>query len=255
MLDPIFDEKFSNNSFGFRRGRSQHNAVAQCKAYLEEGYTWLVDLDLEAYFDTVNHDKLIGLIYKEVEDTPLITLIRKFLNAGAVDKRFMPSKQGVPQGGNLSPLLSNIMLNELDEELHKRHLRFVRYADDCIIFANSQRAAERIIESITRFIENDLKLKVNPDKSKIIRPQECKHLGFGFYLHGNKAEVIIHDKSVQKLKTKLESIITNNDSSKVKRRIKQQLKGWYNYYSETGNIDAVKAEIEQWLIRKGIIVE
>ena len=119
VLDPIFDEKFSNNSFGFRRGRSQHNAVAQCKAYLEEGYTWLVDLDLEAYFDTVNHDKLIGLIYKEVEDTPLITLIRKFLNAGAVDKRFMPSKQGVPQGGNLSPLLSNIMLNELDEELHK----------------------------------------------------------------------------------------------------------------------------------------
>ncbi|HQE34732.1 MAG TPA: reverse transcriptase domain-containing protein, partial [Flavobacterium alvei] len=175
-------------------------ALKRCQEYMDEGYRWLVDIDLALYFDTVNHDKLIGLIHKEVKDIRVISLIRKYLNAGAIVNGVVTSTElGVPQGGNLSPLLSNIMLNELDKELTKRGLRFVRYADDCNIYVKSKRAAERVMESITNFIEGDLKLKVNTDKSKVDRPWRCKFLGYSFYLSKGR------QKPTQKFNTIIKS--------------------------------------------------
>ncbi|MBX4270784.1 group II intron reverse transcriptase/maturase, partial [Clostridium estertheticum] len=161
VLNPIFEEKFSDNSYGFRPNRSAHQAILKCKEYMDKGYKWAVDIDLEKYFDTVNHDKLIGLLYKEVKDVRVIALIRKYLQAGVMERGvFNTSQKGVPQGGNLSPLLSNVMLNELDKELEKRELNFCRYADDCNIYLKSKKSANRVMASITRFIEEDLKLKV-----------------------------------------------------------------------------------------------
>lgn len=166
VLIPIFEEKFSENSYGFRPNRSAHQAILKCKQYMDNGYKWAVDIDLEKYFDTVNHDKLIGLVYKEVKDIRVISLIRKYLQAGVMMNGAVNiTEKGVPQGGNLSPLLSNIMLNELDKELAKRGLNFCRYADDCNIYVKSKKAAERVMHSITKFIEEDLKLKVNKGKS------------------------------------------------------------------------------------------
>ena len=153
VLSPIFEETFSDNSFGFRPGRNAHGALKRCQEYINEGYNWVVDIDLASYFDTVNHDKLIGLIHKEVKDIRVISLIRKYLNAGVmINGVVSPTKLGVPQGGNLSPLLSNIMLNELDKELTKRGLKFVRYADDCNIYVKSEKAADRVMKNITKSI-------------------------------------------------------------------------------------------------------
>ena len=150
VLSPIFEETFSDNSFGFRPGRNAHGALKRCQEYINEGYNWVVDIDLASYFDTVNHDKLIGLIHKEVKDIRVISLIRKYLNAGVmINGVVRPTKLGVPQGGNLSPLLSNVMLNELDKELTKRGLKFVRYADDCNIYVKSEKAANRVMKNIT----------------------------------------------------------------------------------------------------------
>jgi len=157
ILSPIFEKTFSDNSFRFRPNRSAHEALIRCQEYMNEGYTWLVDIDLASYFDTVNHDKLIGLIYKEIKDVRVISLIRKYLNAGVmINGVINTTTLGVPQGGNLSPLLSNIMLNELDKELTKRCLKFARYADDCNIYVKSKKAADRVMKSITKYIERTL---------------------------------------------------------------------------------------------------
>ena len=169
------------HSYGFRPGRSAHQAVAQAQQYIAEGYGWCVDLDLEKFFDRVNHDKLMGQIAKRVEDKRLLKLIRAFLNAGVMENGLVsPSVEGTPQGGPLSPLLSNLVLDELDRELERRGHRFVRYADDCNIYVRSERAGQRVMESITRFITQKLKLKVNEAKSAVARPQERKFLGFSF---------------------------------------------------------------------------
>ena len=154
VLTPIFEKKFSENSYGFRPNRNAHQAILKCKEYMDKGYKWAVDIDLEKYFDTVNHDRLIGLIYKEVKDIRVIGLIRKYLNAGVMEKGLVSATvEGVPQGGNLSPLLSNIMLHELDMELERRGLKFCRYADDCNVYVKSKKSAERVMKSITKFIE------------------------------------------------------------------------------------------------------
>lgn len=204
VLSPIFEKTFSDNSFGFRHNRSAHDALKRYQKYVEEGYTWLVDINLASYFDTVNHDMLIGMIYKEIKDIRVISLIRKYLNAGVmINGNVNPTKLGVPQGGNLSPLLSNIMLNKLDKELTKRGLRFVRYADDCNVYVKSKKAAERVMKSITKFIEQVLKLKVNTDKSKVDRPWRCKFLGYSFYLSKDGIKMRVHEKSIKKLKDKL----------------------------------------------------
>jgi RNA-directed DNA polymerase len=181
VLQQRWERTFSDRSYGFRPGRSAHQAVAQAQQYIADGYGWCVDFDLEKFFDRVNHDKLMGRVTKRVEDKRLLKLIRAFLNAGVMENGLVgPSAEGTPQGGPLSPLLSNLVLDELDRELERRGHRFVRYADDCNIYVRSERAGQRVMESITRFITQRLKLKVNEAKSAVSRPQDRKFLGFSF---------------------------------------------------------------------------
>src|SRR5208283_1453101 len=181
VLQRRWDRTFSDYSYGFRPGRSAQQAVAQAQQYIAEGHGWCVDLDLEKFFDRVNHDKLMGQIAKRVEDKRLLKLIRAFLNAGVMENGLVsPSVEGTPQGGPLSPLLSNLVLDELDRELKRRGHRFVRYADDCNIYVRSEKAGRRVMESLTQFITQELKLKVNETKSAVARPQERTFLGFSF---------------------------------------------------------------------------
>ncbi len=235
VLSPIYENQFSEYSYGFRINRSCEMAVVKLLEYFNEGYTWIVDIDLEKFFDTVCHDKLIAIIMKTIHDGELVSLIRKYLVSGVMENGVVsPTEVGAPQGGNLSPLLSNIMLNELDKELEYRGLNFTRYADDTIIVVKSEKAANRVMESITKFIEKKLGLKVNVSKSKIARPNQIKYLGFGFYY--TKTGIIKskpHLKSIQKFKRKLKALTKRNWSISLEERIKklnQVIIGWINYF-------------------------
>lgn len=220
---------------------------------MDNGYKWAVDIDLEKYFDTVNHDKLIGLVYKEVKDIRVISLIRKYLQAGVMINGVVNStEKGVPQGGNLSPLLSNIMLNELDTELEKRGLNFCRYADDCNIYVKSKKAAERVMYSITKFIEEDLKLKVNKAKSKVDRPWKLKYLGFSFYLKRGEMGIRVHNKSIEKLKATLKKITGRSNAMSMEHRavkLKQMITGWINYF-KLADLKGILRELDSWLRRR-----
>lgn len=235
VLSPIYEQQFSETSYGFRPNRSCEMAIIKLLEYFNDGYTWVVDIDLQKFFDTVCHDKLISIIMKTIHDGELVSLIRKYLVSGVMENGVVsPTKVGTPQGGNLSPLLSNIMLNELDKELEKRGLRFTRYADDCIIVVQSEKAANRVMESITKFIEKKLGLKVNIEKSKIARPNGIKYLGYGFYY--TKTGVIKpkpHLKSIQKFKRKLKQLTKRSWSISLDDRIvklNQVIRGWINYF-------------------------
>ncbi len=235
VLSPIYEEQFSETSYGFRPNRSCEMAIIKLLEYFNDGYTWIVDIDLQKFFDTVCHDKLISIIMKTIHDGELVSLVRKYLVSGVMENGVVsPTKVGTPQGGNLSPLLSNIMLNELDKELEKRGLKFTRYADDCIIVVQSEKAANRVMESITKYIEKKLGLKVNADKSKVARPNQIKYLGHGFYY--TKAGIIKpkpHLKSIQKFKRKLKQITKRSWSISLDERIiklNQVIRGWINYF-------------------------
>lgn len=234
VLQPIFDQKFSDNSFGFRPGRAAEQAIIKVLEYFNDGYDWIVDIDLEKFFDNVNHDKLISLVAKTIPDGDVVSLVRKFMQSGVMEDRLLkPTKVGTPQGGNLSPLLSNIMLNELDRELEARGLNFVRYADDCIIVVKSEKAANRVMESITKFIEKKLDLKVNMEKSKIARPDKIKYLGFGFFHKKDKWRPKPHLRSVQKFEEKLTLLTKRNKGKSVAEIIKvlnPVIRGWINYF-------------------------
>ncbi|MDD2491211.1 MAG: group II intron reverse transcriptase/maturase, partial [Bacteroidales bacterium] len=253
VLSPIFEEKFSEFSYGFRPNRGCHDALKKCKEYINEGYKWSVDIDLEAYFDTVNYDKLIGLIYKEVKDIRVISLIRKYLQAGVmVNGVVNKTTEGVPQGGNLSPLLSNIMLNELDKELQRRGLKFVRYADDCNIYVKSKKAANRVMESITRYIEGKLKLKVNKDKSAVDRPWKLKFLGYSFYNAKGGVECRVHPKSIKKFKQKLKFLTGRSRVGNIKatyEKLKQAIVGWINYF-KLARMKKIMKSLDKWLRRR-----
>ena len=253
VLTPIFEKKFSENSYGFRPNRNAHQAILKCKEYMDQGYRWAVDIDLEKYFDTVNHDKLIGLIYREIKDIRVIGLIRKYLNAGVMEKGLVSATvEGVPQGGNLSPLLSNIMLNELDMELERRGLRFCRYADDCNVYVKSKKSAERVMESITKFIEKDLKLKVNKEKSKVDRPWKLKYLGYTFYTKKGEMGIRVHQVSIRKLKQKLKSITGRSNSMSMELRaikLKQLIVGWIGYF-KLADMKSTLRELDEWLRRR-----
>ena len=235
VLSPIYEEQFSETSYGFRPNRSCEKAIIKLLEYFNDGYTWIVDIDLQKFFDTVCHDKLISIIMKTIHDGELVSLIRKYLVSGVMENGIVsPTKVGTPQGGNLSPLLSNIMLNELDKELEKRGLRFTRYADDCVIVVKSEKAANRVMESITKFIEKKLGLKVNVEKSKVARPHQIKYLGFGFYY--TKTGIIKpkpHLKSIQKFKRKLKQLTKRSLSISLDKRfvkLNQVIRGWINYF-------------------------
>ncbi len=235
VLSPIYEEQFSKTSYGFRPKRSCEMAIIKLLEYFNDGYTWIVDIDLQKFFDTVCHDKLISIIMKTIHDGELVSLIRKYLVSGVMENGVVsPTKVGTPQGGNLSSLLSNIMLNELDKELEKRGLRFTRYADDCIIVVQSEKAANRVMKNITKFIEKKLGLKVNAEKSKVARPNQIKYLGFGFYY--TKTGIVKpkpHLKSIQKFKRRVKQLTKRSCSIYLNERIiklNQVIRGWINYF-------------------------
>ena len=233
VLQRRWDPSFSNHSYGFRPGRSAHQAVAQAQQYIAEGYGWVVDFDLEKFFDRVQHDKLMGQIAKRVEDKRLLKLIRAFLTAGVMENGLVsPSVEGTPQGGPLSPLLSNLVLDELDRELERRGHRFVRYADDCNIYVRSERAGQRVMESITRFITIKLKLKVNEAKSAVARPQERKFLGFSFTA-GPEVKRVIAPKALDRFKQRVREITRRAKSVSLKTTMEElapYMRGWRSYF-------------------------
>jgi RNA-directed DNA polymerase len=233
VLQRRWNPTFSLYSYGFRPRRSAHQAVAQAQQYIAQGHGWVIDLDLEKFFDRVNHDKLMGQIAKRIEDKRLLKLIRAFLNAGVMENGLVsPSVEGTPQGGPLSPLLSNLVLDELDRELENRGHRFVRYADDCNIYVRSERAGQRVMESISRFITQKLKLKVNEAKSAVARPQERKFLGFSFTA-GPDIKRTIAPKSLDRFKQRIRDITRRAKGVSIKTIMEElapYMRGWRGYF-------------------------
>jgi RNA-directed DNA polymerase len=233
VLQRQWDPTFSDHSYGFRPGRSAHQAVAQAQRYIAEGHSWCVDLDLEKFFDRVNHDKLMGQIANRVGDKRLLKLIRAFLNAGVMENGLVsPSVEGTPQGGPLSPLLSNLVLDELDRELERRGHRFVRYADDSNIYVRSQRAGQRVMKSVTQFVTQKLQLKVNETKSAVARPQERKFLGFSFTA-SPEAKRVIAPQALDRFKQRIREITRRAKGVSMKTTIEELapfMRGWRSYF-------------------------
>lgn len=233
-LNERFDQTFSNSSYGFRPGRSAQQAIEQARQYINDGYNYVVDLDLAKYFDTVNHDLLMHLVSRKVKDKRVLKLIRAYLNAGVMLGGLVSeTEEGVPQGGPLSPLLSNIMLDEFDKELEKRGHRFCRYADDCNIFLRTEKAGLRVMDSVVAFLEGKLKLKVNREKSAVAAASRRKFLGFSFYHTKDGARIRVHPKSYAKLKAKIKEITGRSNAMSMEKRIQklnQSIHGWVNYF-------------------------
>jgi RNA-directed DNA polymerase len=253
VLIPIYEKKSSDNSYGFRPLRSAKQAIEKCRRYINAGHTWTVDIDLAKYFDTINHDKLIRILSNDIKDGRVISLIRKYLQSGVmVNGVVIDTEEGAPQGGPLSPLLSNIMLHELDVELTKRKLCFCRYADDCNIYVKSKKAANRVMGSITRFIEEKLKLKVNRDKSTVDRPWKLKFLGFSFYRAKCEYRIRVHEKPIKKFKAKLKELTSRSNAMNMEYRflkLKRAIVGWVNYFAIADMKSIIKI-IDEWLRRR-----
>ena len=252
VLQRRWDRTFSEYSYGFRPGRSAHQAVAQAQQYIAEGYRWVVDLDLKKFFDRVCHDKLMAKIAERVGDKRLLKLIRAFLTAGVMENGLVsPVGEGTPQGGPLSPLLSNIMLDEFDQELERRGLRFARYADDSNIYVRSRRAGERVMESITRFITTKLKLKVNQQKSAVARPGERKFLGFSFTNAGVPKRRIA-PKAVDRFRERVRELTRRTRGVSIERMaedLNRYLRGWIGYFGKC-ETPTVLESLERWVRRR-----
>lgn len=253
VLSPIYELKFSETSYGFRPNKSAKEAVLKCKEYIDAGYRWAVDIDLSKYFDTVNHDKLMRLLSETIKDGRVLSLIRKYLRSGVmINGTVEKTEIGCPQGGNLSPLLSNVMLNELDSELTQRGLKYCRYADDCNIYVKSKKSAERVMVSITRYIEEKLKLKVNKEKSAVDRPWNLKFLGFSFYPKKGGMGIRVHTKPVMKMKQKLKEITGRSKGISMAQRmiqLKQCITGWVNYFG-IADMKTLAETLDKWLRRR-----
>ncbi|CDC91328.1 gBSi1 group II intron maturase [Firmicutes bacterium CAG:227] len=252
-LTTIYEDQFSENSFGFRPKRGAHDALRQCQENVNEGYVYVVDMDLEKFFDTVCQSKLIEVLSRTIKDGRVISLIHKYLNAGVIANGiFERTEIGMPQGGPLSPLLSNIMLNELDKELERRGHRFVRYADDCMIFCKSKKSAERTLKNIIPFIEGKLFLKVNRKKTIVAHVSKVKYLGYSFYRNKGKCRFRVHPKSVAKMKNKIRELTDrNNGMSNAKREEKYQqfVRGWVNYFKLADMKNLLK-DTDEWARRR-----
>jgi group II intron reverse transcriptase/maturase len=246
ILSPIFEQEFQDNSYGFRPGRSCEQAVLKLLEYLNEGYEWIVDIDLEKFFDNVPQDKLMSYVGRVINDPDTESLIRKYLKAGVMEKgHYLETEKGTPQGGNLSPLLSNVILNELDKELQSRGLRYVRYADDCVIAVGSRASATRVMHSITEWIERKLGLKVNATKTHICRPSNLKYLGFGFWKSPNDKQwkARPHEDAVTKFTRKLKKLCKRSWNISMDDRLQQlnwTIRGWINYFA----IGSMKKKME-----------
>lgn len=249
-LTPIFEPTFSEYSYGFRPNRRCQNAIDRALELINQGYEWIIDLDLEKFFDNVPQDKLIRIVDNAVKDSDVTWLIHRYLKAGVmVDGHFEETNIGTPQGGNLSPLLSNIYLNELDKELERRQLHFARYADDCVIFVKTKFSAERVMKNIVTFIENKLKLKVNAEKTHITTPNNLKYLGFSFWKDKSEWKSTPHQESFKKLFFKLKKLVKRSWSIDLTYRIKkinEVLRGWINYYRKSSMKRKLTA-LGQWL--------
>ena len=252
VLQKRWDPTFCDSTYGFRPGRSAHQAVAQAQQYIAEGYIYVVDLDLEKFFDRVNHDKLMGQIAKRVEDKRLLKLIRAFLNAGVMEGGLVsPSVEGTPQGGPLSPLLSNLVLDDFDRELQRRGHRFVRYADDCNIYVRSERAGQRVMESVKRFITTKLKLKVNESKSAVAKPQERKFLGFSFTSEPEPRRTIA-PKAIQRFKERVREITRKAKGASMEQMMEalaHYVRGWRGYFGFCETPSVLK-RLDAWLRRR-----
>lgn len=252
VLQPLFEPEFSSSSYGFRPGRSAHQAVQAAREYVTEGRRWVVDIDLEKFFDRVNHDILMARIARKIGDEKVLKLIRRYLEAGMMEGGLAsPRKEGTPQGGPLSPLLSNILLTDLDRELEDRGHRFCRYADDCNIYVQSKKAGERVMVAMTEFLSIKLKLKVNADKSAVARPWERKFLGYSMTRH-KKSKLRISEASRERFKTKVKEAFRIGRGQSLSKTIQQLnpiLRGWVNYYRLTEQTGVLE-EFDGWIRRK-----
>lgn len=234
VLSPIFEPQFVETSYGFRPRRSAHDALRKCKEYTNQGYTYVVDMDLEKFFDTVNQSKMIEILSRTIKDGRVISLIHKYLRAGAMNRgRFEETELGLVQGGNISPLCSNIMLNELDHELERRGIKFVRYADDMILFAKTKRSAQRMMEHILPYIEGKLRLRVNREKTTVAYIGKIKFLGYGFYRSKDGFKLRVHLKNAKKMKAKVKELTARSNGlgyEQLKLKLKQFITGWVNYF-------------------------
>lgn len=252
-MTPIYEEQFSENSYGFRPKRGAHDGLLECQRLANEGYVYVVDMDLEKFFDTVCQSKLIEILSRTIKDGRVISLIHKYLNAGVLkDGSFSRTEVGVPQGGPLSPLLSNIMLNELDKELIRRGHKFVRYADDCMILCKSKRSAERTLENIVPYIEGKLFLKVNRDKTEVAHISKVKFLGYAFYRYKGKCRLRVHPKPIAKMKARIKELTNKNNGWGNEYRVMklvQFIRGWVNYF-KLADMKSILLEIDEWMRRK-----
>lgn len=253
VLQPIFEVKFSNSSYGFRPNRSAQQAMKQALEYYKQGYTQVVDIDLAKYFDTVNHEILLNMVREEVKDERVILLIRKYLKSGVmINGLISPTEEGTPQGGNLSPLLSNIYLTGFDRLLESRGHKFVRYADDCNIYVKSRRAAERVMANCVKFLEGKLKLKVNQKKSQVGSPLKLKFLGFSMYKIGGKTGIRPHSKSIKRFKDKIRELTSRKQARSIEvilQRLKRYTVGWLGYYSVADMESKIKS-LNEWTRRR-----
>jgi RNA-directed DNA polymerase len=252
VLEPIWEPTFSEHSYGFRPGRSAHQAVQQAQAYIAEGRAWVVDIDLEKFFDRVHHDRLMAALAKRIADKRLLKLIRAYLNAGVMENGIVtPSEEGTPQGGPLSPLLSNIVLDELDRELEQRGHAFVRYADDCNIYVRSEKAGQRVMESVSDFISRKLRLKVNQNKSAVDRPSRRKFLGFSF-TNGKEPKRRIAPKALDRFKEKLRELTRRTrsiDAGSMVEQVSVYLQGWNGYFGFC-QTPSVLRDLDSWIRRR-----
>ena len=253
ILSSIYEKQFSTSSYGFRPKRSAHQALNKCKDHITDGYKYAVDMDLEKFFDTVNQSKLIEVLSRTVKDGRVVSLIHKYLNAGVVVRnKYEETKVGVPQGGPLSPLLSNIMLNELDKELEKRGHRFARYADDLVILCKSKRSAERTLTNIIPYIEEKLFLKVNREKTKAAYISKIKFLGYSFYENEKGGRLRAHPKSISKMKEQIKVLTSRSNGWGDERRkesLKQYITGWVNYF-KLADIKILLLQVDEWYRRR-----
>ncbi|RYZ26863.1 MAG: group II intron reverse transcriptase/maturase, partial [Sphingobacteriales bacterium] len=252
VLSPVYEKQFSKSSYGFRPKRSAHQALQQCQRYITEGYKYAVDMDLEKFFDTVNQSKLVEVLSRTIKDGRVISLIHRYLQAGVVvSNRFEQTTVGVPQGGPLSPLLSNIMLNELDRELERRGHRFVRYADDLLILCKSKRAATRTLENLVLYIEQKLFLKVNREKSTVAYIKQVKFLGYSFYMYRG-CRLRIHLKSVEKMQTRIRELTSRCNgwgNARRKEALRQFITGWINYF-KLADMRKLLVKVDEWYRRR-----
>ena len=249
-LMPIFEGQFSDNSFGFRPGRSTHDAILRCKQYADEGYVFAVSMDLQSFFDTVNHSKLIEVLSRTIKDGRVVSLIHKYLTAGVMeDGGLHMTEEGVPQGGPLSPLCGNIMLNELDRELERRGHKFVRYADDCMILCRSRKSAERTMKNIVPFITDKLLLKINLQKTTVSHISKVKYLGYGFYRYKGKCRFRVHPKTVNKFKDKLRKLTVRGNkwsNREREKKLNDAVGGWINHF-KYADMKGLMEQMDEWL--------